>query len=1203
MPLALNAWAEEIPPATDAPQPLAPEESRRQFSLPDDLRIELVASEPLVADPTAIAFDERGRLYVGELHGYNLEGYLDIVELNKTGTLDREVRRVQASPPAVAAAKQETYGTVKLLIDDNGDGRMDRASVWADRLPPMYGVVPARGGLIVTCPPDIIYLADRDGDGKAEVRETLFTGFDLVVMDRGINSPCWGLDNWIYVAWYARGEGEITGPRLPRPLRIAHTDFRFKPDGSTIEPVTGTSGTLGQTFDDFGDRFLSPHAMYAVPLPYHYLARNPFAAAPEGVANAADYNRVYPSSQPDPWRLARSKDPAWVKFYGKSETTPQGYFTAACGQMIYRADDLPESYHGNLFCCEPAGNLVHRGTVEREEAGFRVRRAPGEEQSEFLTSTDSWFRPVNLATGPDGAIYLVDMYREIIEDYSAIPRFLQQQYVESLIKGHDRGRIWRIVAKDAGKPVGVDFAGASEEKLVDELSAGNAWRRETAQRLLTERGDKAAKEPLRALVRNGRTPQARLHALYTLDGLEALRPADVEQALDDGSPGVRLHALRLADPWLPRSGPLLNKVVAMTADTDPQVRLQLALSLGQSNDPRALAALAQLAAEHGQERWMPVAVISSAALTADELLQLSLRAADDAKPSPGEAALLQGLASTIGARHNDAQVARLLTTIADLKSQDGSALEVTLLDGLLDGLARGKSATLEAEAGHQALERLFASPSAPVRERTLRVAGLVKLAESPTMRKAWSAAALAALDPQRALADRLAALRMLNSAPWGLRSASQALIDPRRPPELQLAAVDTLASGDDPKVADDLLANWGTLSPKVQERILDVLFARRSRLPGLLDAIEHKTVAPASLTSLRRAQLLDDSNPEIRRRAHAILSKADDDRSAVLKGYQAALTLPRDVDRGRAVFEKHCTACHRLNEKGFEVGPDLAGVRVRPDATLLADVLDPSGAIASGFTLYTVATQDGRVFSGVLAAETATSVTLRREKGQTDTILRENIDEMRASARSLMPDGLEKELSPQDLANLFAFLRESLGAVEPSGIVLFDDEPEFVDALNEGEEKGAASLSTVDPFSGGASLRVAFVPRQAQRLPGRQAARRPGWSYHIREKPQPGEFRYLRFAWKSEAGIGVMLELAADGAWPPADKPLRRYVSGKNTSRWPATEISPDVPKTWTAVTVDLWKDCGDFTLTGMAPNALDDSALIDRIELLRVLE
>ena len=175
-----------------------------------------------------------------------------------------------------------------------------------------------------------------------------------------------------------------------------------------------------------------------------------------------------------------------------------------------------------------------------------------------------------------------------------------------------------------------------------------------------------------------------------------------------------------------------------------------------------------------------------------------------------------------------------------------------------------------------------------------------------------------------------------------------AQLDPRQPPEIQLAAVDALASGDDPSVAGVLLANWDTLSPKVQERILDVLFAHRSRLPGLLDAIEQKTVAPASLTSLRRAQLLDDSDPVIRRRAQALLSRAGDDRSAVLKSYQSALTLPRDVERGRAVFEKHCTVCHRLHGQGFEVGPDLAGVRVRPDATLLADVLDPSGAIASG---------------------------------------------------------------------------------------------------------------------------------------------------------------------------------------------------------------------------------------------------------------
>ncbi|HHK41070.1 MAG TPA: hypothetical protein ENJ50_01525, partial [Planctomycetaceae bacterium] len=350
-----GALADEITKRADAPKPLPPEQSLRHFRLPQDLRIELVASEPLVADPSAIAWDERGRLFVCELHGYNLEGHLDVQKLNKTGVLDKVVRRIPASPEARKAAEKETYGTVKLLTDTDGDGRMDRADVWADHLPPCHGLVAARGGVIVVCRPDILFLADRDGDGKAEVRETLFTGFEFTTLERSINNPRWNLDNWIYVSGGNAG-GRITGPNLKTPVVIGTTDFRFKPDGSAIEPVTGRTYTFGQTMNDWGDRFListgSP-ALYAAPLPYRYLARNPYLPAPNTVANAADYMRVYPASQPHPWRLERSQKKEWAKYYseryGAAEAAPNGYFTSACGQLIYRAGTLPKAYRGNLF--------------------------------------------------------------------------------------------------------------------------------------------------------------------------------------------------------------------------------------------------------------------------------------------------------------------------------------------------------------------------------------------------------------------------------------------------------------------------------------------------------------------------------------------------------------------------------------------------------------------------------------------------------------------------------------------------------------------------------------------------------------------------------------------------------------------------------------------------------------------------------------
>jgi putative membrane-bound dehydrogenase-like protein len=1213
-----TALAEEIRPATDRPQPKSPEESARCVRLAPGFRLDLVAAEPLVREPSAMAFDERGQIFVCEIHGYNLDGYLDIVELNKTGQLDREVRRVRhATPESQEAAKKETYGTVKLLRDTDGDGRMDVAQVWADRLPPCYGVLAVRGGVIAVCAPDIVFLADRDGDGKAEVRETLFTGFAREYIERGINNPRWGPDNWIYCA-AGGGGGTITGPKLSHPVAIGHTDFRFKPDGTAIEAVTGRESMFGLAMTDFGDRF---HTIisYAIPIPNRYLARNPFVQSPAADVSIIASRQLFPISQPDPWRLARGSDPAWVKFYGAAETQPNGQFTASSGQTIYRADAFPQEFRGNYFVCDPANNLIHRSLLERRGAEYVARRAPENEHSEFLASTDQWFRPMNLGVGPDGALYIVDMYREIIEDFSAIPRYLQQQYAESLIAGKNHGRLWRLswptgsAAAFFHRPVRLDMATSSE--LVKHLDHANSWWRETSQRLLVERQDASVRPELANLVRRAKTAQGRMHALYTLEGLSKLEPADVVEALDDESDGVKVHALQLAERWLDTDPTVLEKVLKLTGDADPRVRLQVALTLGESRQARALEALARLTAEHGDELWMSAAIISSVAQNADAFLGQLLAT----QPlTEGTKSMLGPISETIGAQRNVAMVGRLLLQTSGLAGDDAPQRQIVLLEGLVRGLKRGKPEPLQSESIINGLERLLISPSPDVSELAVHVAGLLQLRDSPAMQAVWETAVKAALDGDRPLPSRLSAVVLLTSAPWALQHSLGELLDARQPIELQLAVVKALANTDHPDVAAALLKNWSGLGPKVQEAIVDAFFARQSRLPQFLDAVEQGVVPAVTIGALRREQLFEHGNAALRQRARQLLAGRASDRAVVVKQYAAALTLARDPRRGEAVYQKACARCHRLGDKGLEVGPDLLAVRTRPDETLLADILDPSGVLARGYTVYAVVTTDGRVHTGLLAGEAATSVTLRTAAEQTpknekpavveDTILRKDIDEMRALSKSLMPEGFEKELTPQDLADLIGFLRHSLGPVVTAGVVLFDDEPAFVAALKEGAAR--ASLSTEDKHSGAASLLVTAGQKFSPRI--------KGWDYPIVENPaaepigtggqkpntsRPAQgYRYLRFAWKSAGAKGVMIELAAQGAWPPADKPLRRYYSGQNTSGWQATRVAEDVPTEWTVVTVDLWKDFGDFTLTGIAPTAMDGPALFDKIELLQSL-
>src|SRR6185369_6674640 len=277
------------------------------------------------------------------------------------------------------------------------------AVTWATNLPPAYGLVPARGGVIVACAPDIVFLADRDGDGVAEVQEKLFTGFRTGALERGINTPQWGSDGWIYVGrgW---GGGTISGAHLEKPVQLPDTDFRIRADGSAIEPITGNTHTFGFAMTQAGDRFTvttTIPGIYIAPLPWDYLARNPDAATPSLEAPTGD-RRAYSISRPHPWRQKRADDPAYFKYYnsryGAAESEADGWFTAACGPMIYHDRVLP-GLHGQYFVCEPAGNLIHRAQIERDVAALKIGRVRGEEKSEFAASSDTWSHPMNLAHG------------------------------------------------------------------------------------------------------------------------------------------------------------------------------------------------------------------------------------------------------------------------------------------------------------------------------------------------------------------------------------------------------------------------------------------------------------------------------------------------------------------------------------------------------------------------------------------------------------------------------------------------------------------------------------------------------------------------------------------------------------------------------------------------------------------------------------
>jgi putative membrane-bound dehydrogenase-like protein len=1135
----------QITKPADAPKPLSPADSLNTVRLPDGFRLELVAAEPLIRQPSGVCWDAEGNLFVAELHGYNREGQYDIEALNKTGELDRVVRRIAANKEAMRRAEAEQLGTVKKMLDDNGDGIMDRAEIWADGIPACLGICPARGGIIVVCSPDILFLADRDGDGRAEVRETLFTGFKTGVIERRINSPQWGPDNWIYIDG-GQG-GRITGTRLPTLVNLPVTGFRIRPDGSALEPVSGHTGTYGFTFNDDGDRFVistGTPGIQVAPLPWRYLSRNVDIAVRTSRRNAADYNTTFPVSQPHPWRTKRADDPGFGKYYrdryGAAESIPNGYFTSACSPLVYTDTALP-GLSGQLLACAPAQNFVHRATLQRDGVRLNIRRTDGTEQSEFLASTDIWFHPIHLSIGPEGAIYIVDFYREIIEDYSAIPRYLQQQY--GLDDGRDHGRIWRLVHDTMPEPQSPNLTELDDDALAYEVGSPRFWRRQTARRLLIERG---AQNTSLALPHDNTA--AAINALYTFDGLGRLGDDTLAAALDHTEPGVRRHALRLAERRLDDSEPLLTAALRLANDASPIVRLQLALSLGESDDARSLRTLADLTRQHGGDMWLDGAILSSLGNRAGAMLEALL---SDKSAALGQArGMVSRLCSAVASRKNREEFSGVIALLGELHDPE---LQLECLKGLREPFKSATTLTIS-DTSREALMQLATRGEGSVRVAALNLTRVLKL-ETAAERK-----------------ERLS-------------KALREVADVQLPAERRLAAVRSLASENDAAIAASLLNAYPAATPPVRRAILETAFTRSDHLPAVVAAMEQAKLAPSALNAVQRTALLAQKNAGLAKRAEALLATLKPLDDATLQRFLTALKVKRDTVAGQAVFSQHCAICHRAHGIGFAVGPDLTAEFRRAEETIVRDILAPSTVIVAGHETYTVETTDGRVLSGLLAGESAASLTLAMAGGVRLDVLRKDIQSLKSLDVSLMPESLGVTMKPSDVANVIAWLRQP-----PVRQVLFDDNPAFVDQLTEGG--GSATVVTSDRHSGSASLRVTPLQRHSSRI--------PGWAFRIRENPGPGEYRYLRLAWKAPDAAGVMVELANNGAWPSPRNPARRYYSGKNSTAWQATRVSEKRPIEWTMITRDLWKDFGDLTLTGIAPTAMGGPAWFDRIELLR---
>lgn len=955
---------------------LEPDAAIKSFRLHQGFRLEAVAVEPLVTDPVSVCYDADGRLYVAEMRGYPFP-------------------------------ENQPSGNISRLVDRDSDGRFDDSTIFVDKLSWPTSVVPYDDGVFIAVAPDILYAKDTDGDGRADIRKVMFSGFGTHNVQGLVNGLLWGPDGWIYGVSGGNG-GEIENKTHPemKPVVVRGRDFRFKPDGSAFEPITG-GGQFGHSFDDWGHRFTCSNSNHIrqIVLPSRYLERNrafSISDALDDIAFEGAAAPVFRISAPEPWRVVRTRqraaDPELSRTLPRTELFATGFFTSATGVTIYRGSAFAPEYRGNAFIGDVGGNLVHRKVLTKNGSVFRATRA--DQDVEFLASTDNWFRPVNFTNTPDGTLLILDMYRETIEHPFSIPEPIKKHL--DLTSGKDRGRLYNLVPDSYRKRHKPSLSKATTPELVALLADKDAWWREAAQRLLLERRDSTAVPLLKQTVLTRRGSIGRVHALWTLDALGALDTGDLLSSLVDTLPEVREQAVRLTEGRADAAPELLVAMILMATDADPMVRFQVALSLGDVKSPKAVSALALIARKDSENPWTRLAIMSS--LKGRALLLLDRLSVDPANylDTPEGRAWLEDLSSLIGAENNSTEVQALLARFARPEQEGQSGRIHSLFLGLARGLQRSGGslrAILNGPNGAQLAPVLEAARKTALSDRSPR---------------------------SRAEAIRLVGLGPADEA----LEVLPVLLDARQPADIQLASLRALAGLTDPKVGPVVIAHWQALSPTVRREAVEALFGRPDRLLALLDALEAKQLTSSDIDPARRKVLLSHADDKLRDRAVKLFGKdVGGDRSKVVVSFKKALDLPGDRAKGREVFRKVCATCHQAEGQGTDVGANLATITGRTPEDLLIHILDPNREVAPAYINYTVATTDGRVLTGMISGESANSVTLKRAEGVTDLIPRDRIEAIKSTGLSLMPEGLEKGLEPQDFANLIHYLR----SLQPTG--------------------------------------------------------------------------------------------------------------------------------------------------------------------------
>ncbi len=957
--LPLLAYKEVPPPEKVVlPQPRSPAESLAAIKVPAGFEVELVAAEPLVRDPIDFAWGADGRMWVVEMADY----------------------------PKGMDGRGKPGGRIRVLESTRGDGRYDKSTLFADGLKSPTSVLPWRDGVLVSSVPNILFLQDTDGDGRADKTTVLYRGLAEGNEQHLGNGLQWSLDGWLHMANGDSG-GKVTSTKTDRTLDIGRRDFRISPDDGGIEPLVGGS-QYGRARDDWGNWFgcNNSNPLWHYALEERYLRRNPHLVPPNAIVSvgaSAGAARIYPASE----TFARFNDPHGFN-----------HFTSACGLAVYRDDFLGAEFAGNIFVCEPVHNLVHREMVRPVGSTFVGERATDERESEFFASADHWSRFTAARAGPDGALYIADMYRLVIEHPTWIPDAWQKQ-LGDLRAGENQGRIYRVRPK--GKPLRAvpDLTRADAPALVAALENPSGVVRDLAQQQLTWRTDRAVATTaqLERLAAASARAETRAQALWTLAALGNLQPTVVSRALTDRHAGVRRQAVRLSENFAGSGDEaLFTALTARVNDPDVMVRLQIGHTLGEWKSPAVGEALARLLRSE-DDRFVKAAALSSALPHADMIMAALRR-----EPRASGPLLLEVATMT----ENAEAIAWLLADISAHGDTVPPPARIEALARLLDWLQRS----------NKTLAQLHRTADEPMR-RAVEAADEI-----------FAAARQLAPDAAASVSDRLAAMRVLGRG----RSRQDEdfellaeLLRPQAPVEVQISVVAALGRMNRPAVPERVLAGWRSHGPAVRSAVIELVTSRVAWSQTLLDHVEKDPEMLAQIDPAQRQRLTHHIDAKLADRATRVFqTNTDPNRQAAINRMLAAMDDKRgDAAKGAEVFAATCRACHAFGPAGGgAIGPDLAVVKDRSAPYLVTHILDPNRAVEDRYMLYAATLLDGRSLAGMLVSESSSSVMFRGLDGAEHVILRNELRLLVSSGRSLMPEGLESVLSPEAMADLVGFL-------------------------------------------------------------------------------------------------------------------------------------------------------------------------------------